>query len=281
MLASKIESILFVANRPMGVKKLTEVCEVTRDELSAALDEIATKYNGENSGIRLLRNGNDVQLSTAPDNSKLVQEFLKDETTGELSKPSLETLTIIAYRGPVSKAELEQIRGVNCSLILRNLLMRGLVEAQGEPYEPQTTFRVTMDFVRFLGVSSVEELPDYEKLRSHENIVRVLEMNAKPAEAAAAAPAVGEESAAAEGSPVEASAPVAAVEEESAPAPSEAEDEDADEDDEDEDDEDEKDEDEDEADEDDEDEDEENEDEDEDEDEGDAAAPAPDTSEKE
>ena len=190
MIASKIASILFVANRPMSTKRLMEICDATKEEVTAALDELTTMYNAEGSGVRLLRNGNDAQFSTSPDNAKLVQDFLKDETTGELSKPSLETLTIIAYRGPVSKAELEQIRGVNCSLILRNLLMRGLVEAQGEPYEPQTTFRVTMDFVRFLGIASVEELPDFDKLRSHENVVRVLEMaTAKPADAPAEASA--------------------------------------------------------------------------------------------
>lgn len=182
MLTSKIESLLFVAARPMSVKRLTEVCDASKEEVSAALDELAAAYNAEGSGIRLLRNGNDVQMSTSPDNSRLVQDFLKDETTGELTKPSLETLTIVAYRGPVTKAELEQIRGVNCSLILRNLLMRGLVEAQGEPYDPQTTFRVTLDFLRFLGVAGVEELPDYDKLRSHENVVRVLEMAVKSAE---------------------------------------------------------------------------------------------------
>ncbi|HTM68248.1 MAG TPA: SMC-Scp complex subunit ScpB [Candidatus Binatia bacterium] len=188
MLTSKIESLLFVAARPMTLKRLAEVCGAEKEEVSAALDALVAKYNAEGSGIRLLHNGNEVQLSTSPDNARLVQDFLKDETTGELTKPSLETLTIIAYRGPVSKAELEQIRGVNCSLILRNLLMRGLVEAQGEPYDPQTTFRVTMDFIRFLGIAGVEELPDFDKLRSHENIVRVLEMaNAKPADAAPAA----------------------------------------------------------------------------------------------
>ncbi|HSD11940.1 MAG TPA: SMC-Scp complex subunit ScpB [Patescibacteria group bacterium] len=194
MLNSKIESLLFVAARPMSMKRLAEACGASKEEVSAALDEIMAAYNVEGSGIRLLHNGSEVQLSTSPDNARLVQDFLKDETTGELTKPSLETLTIIAYRGPVSKAELEQIRGVNCSLILRNLLMRGLVEAQGEPYDPQTTFRVTMDFLRFLGVAGVEELPEYDKLRSHENVVRVLEMAVNkaenaPAEAEGASPA--------------------------------------------------------------------------------------------
>lgn len=198
MLSSKIESLLFVANRPLTVKRLMEVCEASKDDVVKAIDELAAAYNASGRGVRILRNGNDVQMSTSPDNARLVQDYLKDETTGELTKPSLETLTIIAYRGPIMKAELEQIRGVNCSLILRNLLMRGLAEVQGEAGDPQATFRVTMDFLRFLGVSSVEELPDYDKLRSHENVVRVLEMAVKGKEAPSAAAetqAVQEESA--------------------------------------------------------------------------------------
>jgi len=179
MLNSKIESILFIAARPMNVKKLSEICEVSKDEVLRALDELAGFYNKDARGIRLLRNGNDVQLTTAPESAKLVQDFIKDETTGEMTKPSLEALTVIAYRGPISKAELEQIRGVNCSLILRNLMMRGLVEMNGEPGEPQTTYRVTMDFLRFLGVAGVEDLPDYEKLRTHENVTKILEIGDK------------------------------------------------------------------------------------------------------
>jgi segregation and condensation protein B len=200
MLKSKIESILFIAARPLTLKRLMEVTESSKEEVLAALDEIAASYTGDARGVRLLRNGNEVQFSTSPDNSKLVQEYLKDETTGELTKPSLETLTIVAYRGPISKAELEQVRGVNCSLILRNLLMRGLVEVEGDPHDPSATFRVTMDFIRFLGISGVEELPEYDKLRSHENVVRVLEMAGKPkeAEAAVAADSSGESPAAAE-----------------------------------------------------------------------------------
>ncbi|MBU1029464.1 SMC-Scp complex subunit ScpB [Patescibacteria group bacterium] len=176
MLKAKIESILFVTNRPLSISKLAEICdEKKKDAVTKAVDELTKDYADRNSGIRLLRHGDNVQLATAGDTAELVREYLKDETSGELTKPSLETLTIIGYRGPITKTELEQIRGVNCSLILRNLMMRGLVEARGEVGNPLTVFQVSMDFLRFLGVSSVEELPDYEKLRSNENVERVLE----------------------------------------------------------------------------------------------------------
>jgi segregation and condensation protein B len=177
MLSANIESILFIAARPMNVKKLAEICGVSKEDILKSLEELTEFYNKGERGVRIMHHGNDVQMTTAPDMAKMVQEFIKDETTGELTKPSLEALTIIAYRGPITKPELEQIRGVNCSLILRNLMMRGLVEMIGEPGEPQTTYRVTMDFLRFLGVSGVEELPDYGNLRSHENIVKILEIS--------------------------------------------------------------------------------------------------------
>jgi len=175
MLKAKIESILFVAARPLSVVKLAEICEASKDEVAEAIEAIAAEYDSRTAGVRLVRHGDSVQMATAQETSELVREFLKDETTGELTKPSLETLTIVAYRGPMTKAEIEQVRGVNCSLILRNLMMRGLVEAMGEHGNPLTQYRVTMDFLRFLGLSSVEEMPEYEILRSNENVMRVLE----------------------------------------------------------------------------------------------------------
>ncbi|OIO52421.1 SMC-Scp complex subunit ScpB [Candidatus Uhrbacteria bacterium CG_4_10_14_0_8_um_filter_58_22] len=175
MLRAKVESILFVVNRPLTVAKLAEVCGAKKAEVAEAVSELAEAYSDGKSGLRLLRHGDSVQMSTSQDTSELVGTFLKDETTGEMTRPSLETLTIVAYRGPLTKPELEQVRGVNCSLILRNLMMRGLVESLGDSSHPLTQFRVTMDFLRFLGVASVEELPDYDLLRSDENVTRAME----------------------------------------------------------------------------------------------------------
>ncbi len=175
-LRTKIESILFVAAKPMTVKRLAEICGSDKAKVEEAVAAMVAEYNNEEHGVRVLSHDGNVQIATSPDTAKLVADYLKDETTGELTKPSLETLTVIAYRGPITKAELEQIRGVNCSLILRNLMMRGLVDAAGEPGLPTTPYSVTMEFLRFLGISAVSDLPDFETLRSHENISRVLEM---------------------------------------------------------------------------------------------------------
>jgi segregation and condensation protein B len=124
----QVESLLLVATKPLKVVKLKDfIPEATPEEIMAAVAELKEKYNQPDSGLNILENQGVIQLTTCPAVSATVKEFVKDETTGELTRPALETLTIIAYRQPISKSELEQIRGVNCSLILRNLLIRGLI----------------------------------------------------------------------------------------------------------------------------------------------------------
>ena len=176
-LKSQIESLLFIAAKPLSLKKIGEIMKVNVGEAKAALDELVKEYREKQGGMIIIGNSAQYQMSTHPDNSKLVQGFIKDETTGELTRPSLETLTIIAYRGPISKAELEQIRGVNCSLILRNLMIRGLVEAKEDKKKKQTYYNITFEFMKFLGIADVAELPDYEKLSQDPTIEQMLESN--------------------------------------------------------------------------------------------------------
>ena len=109
-------------------------------------------------------------MVSSADNAKLVQKYLEDETSGELSQASLEALTIIAYRGPISKTELERIRGVNCSLILRNLLLRGLIEEKNSASGEDKIYSVSLDFIRFLGIENIKQVPDYERLNKDQTI---------------------------------------------------------------------------------------------------------------
>lgn len=176
---SEIESLLFVSSRPLSVKRLAEATGHGKDEVRKALEELVAEYDArEGGGLVVLRNGDEVQLATSPDHAEMVKEFLKDETFGELTRPALETLTIVAYRGPLTKAELEQIRGVNCSLILRNLMIRGLVEIleakDAHPGAP-AQYRITFDFLRYLGLRQTSELPDFEALRSDENLQKLID----------------------------------------------------------------------------------------------------------
>jgi len=164
-LSTKIESILFAAPRPMTVKKLAEVVGDSPEAVNAALDQLVNQYNVDDRGIHLLRHASTVQFVTSPLNSKMVTAFLKEEQAGELTRPALETLTIVAYRGPISKIQLDTIRGVNCALILRHLMIKGLVEAKPHKDKFQTTYQVTADFVRFLGLDHISNLPRYDELR--------------------------------------------------------------------------------------------------------------------
>ncbi len=173
-LSSKIESILLVATRPMSTKRLAELIGAKPDEVTAAVDTLAQKYNVDDSGLQVLRHASSIQLVTSPMNSKLVTDYLKEEQAGELTRPSLETLTIIAYRGPISKIQLDTIRGVNCALILRNLMIKGLVEAMSHKDKMQTSYQVTTDFIKFLGLTAITELPDYEQLNRDEQLEQLL-----------------------------------------------------------------------------------------------------------
>jgi len=174
ILRGKIESLLLASPRPLTVRRLAELLKSETAEVESALADLAEKWNEDDSGIHVLRHGAQVQLVTSPLNSKIITDFLKEEQAGELTRPALETLTIIAYRGPISKIQLDTIRGVNCALILRNLMIKGLVEAKQHKDKLQSTYQVTLDFMRFLGLSHVRELPDYEQLNRDENLQHLL-----------------------------------------------------------------------------------------------------------
>ncbi len=173
-LKSQLESLLFVAVKPLSVKELGAFLDAKTKVIEEALEELANDYKNAERGISLIKNNNQYQITSAAENAALVQEFLKSETSGELSQPSLEALSIIAYRGPISKLELEKIRGINCSLIIRNLLMRGLIEEKFEKSKNENYYTVTHDFIRFLGIGSISDLPDFEKLNQSETLAQVL-----------------------------------------------------------------------------------------------------------
>lgn len=173
-LESKIESLLFIAAKPLSFKKIAELTEQAAEEVKEAVEKIKAKYNQGDFGMRVLQEGSEIQMATNPENSSLIKNYLKDEMTGELTRPSLEALTIVAYRGPITKLELEQIRGVNCSLILRNLLLRGLIKEEMDEARVQNVYSVTFDFLKFLGLDETAQLSDYEKLHSHDLLERLL-----------------------------------------------------------------------------------------------------------
>jgi segregation and condensation protein B len=169
-LKSQIESLLFIAAKPLSLNDLNKILSKDKKEIEKALIELRDIYHKNESGLQIIEQGKKYQMVSSADNAKLVQKYLEDETSGELSQASLEALTIIAYRGPISKTELERIRGVNCSLILRNLLLRGLIEEKNSASGEDKIYSVSLDFIRFLGIENIKQVPDYERLNKDQTI---------------------------------------------------------------------------------------------------------------
>lgn len=163
-LAQKIEAILFWKNEPMSKKKLAEIVDVSLEDLDQAVVELTDSLSQR--GIALISTEDELALGTAPQFSKLIQNLQKEELNKELSRASLETLSIILYKDGVTRSEIDYIRGVNSSFILRALAVRGLVERVSDPNDSRKmVYKPSMDLLRFMGVKSLNELPEYENIK--------------------------------------------------------------------------------------------------------------------
>jgi segregation and condensation protein B len=174
MVTTTIEAVLFAAAKPLSVKQLAKHLELSEEVVKEAVEDIKKRFNRETAGIHVMENGGKVQLVTNAQTAEDVAKFLKKESSGPLTRPSLETLTIVAYRGPITKPEIEVIRGVNCSLILRNLLIRGYITETQDKQRLQPVYTVSNEFLQALGTNQLDDLPDYETFRNNEKINELL-----------------------------------------------------------------------------------------------------------
>ena len=163
-LKSIIESLLFVVDRPVAVENLVTALEVDQETIEGALQALGTEY--QERGIRLQRKGELVQLVSAPEAGPMVERFLGIEISGRLSVAALETLSIVAYRQPVTRSQIEAIRGVRSDGILRSLVRRGLLEEVGraETVGRPILFGTTFEFLQQFGLQDLRELPNWEEL---------------------------------------------------------------------------------------------------------------------
>lgn len=174
VLVAKIEALLFAVAKPMSIAIIAKYLEVPVPEIEQALNELVEARNVDSSGIHVVRLDDSVQLATNPAVADFLSKVLKDDEETELTRPSLEALTIIAYRGPITKPEIEAIRGVNCTLILRNLLMRGLIEEREDVVKMQPVYTLSHDAMLSLGLHHTSELPDYAELHANARIDKLL-----------------------------------------------------------------------------------------------------------
>ena len=168
-LENKIEAILFWKGEPVSRKKLSEVLKCNSEEINQAL--VSLKTSLENRGIALIEKDDEVMFGTASEFSSLIEDLQKEELNRDLSKASLETLSIVLYKNGASRSEIDYIRGVNSSFTLRALSVRGLVEKIPDPKDSRRfLYRPSFELLSFMGVKSVEELPEYNTVNNSINI---------------------------------------------------------------------------------------------------------------
>jgi segregation and condensation protein B len=175
MLQAQLESLLFLSDKPLSVRLLAKRLGATEAAVRAALHSLRKARNRDDSGIHLLEHEGSFQFISNPAHAEMLAQHVREELSGDLTRPQLETLTIICYRGPVTKSEIEHIRGVHCALILRHLLMRGLIDETDDPERMQPTYQVSHAFLRHLGLTHVADLPEYEAFHEQEAITRLLQ----------------------------------------------------------------------------------------------------------
>lgn len=174
-LQSIVESILFVSGEPIKKAKLAKVVGIELEALELVIAALLEKYAQSASGLTLLVKNDELQLASNPENISFVEQLMKAELQDSLSVPALEVVSIIAYRGPLSKAEIESIRGVNCNYTLRNLLLRGLIERSDNPRDSRGyVYSIAFEFLKKLGLSDVKKLPEYDILSVDERIDSVV-----------------------------------------------------------------------------------------------------------
>ncbi len=158
-LAASLEAVLFTLNRPVTLLELRDILQAPLAAVETAASTLAARLSGR--GLLLQRHQDQLQLVTDPSRADVVRRVLRPEYPSRLSPAAYETLAIIAYRQPLTRARIEQFRGVNCEAVLESLEEKGLIAETGRLEAPGTPrlFGTTIKFLQILGLSSLEELP--------------------------------------------------------------------------------------------------------------------------
>ena len=162
-LISKLEAILFVHGEPVLINKIAKILNEKEADIQKAAELLELNLKKEDGGLILVKSTDSLQLATKPEYSQLLEQIVKEEISEELTPALLETLAIIAYCSPVSKAEIESIRGVNSSLALRRLELRGLVAGKDNYFQP------TIDLTKNLGLTDISQLPEFDNYKQLKN----------------------------------------------------------------------------------------------------------------
>lgn len=168
-----LEALLFAHGEPVSMNKIEKVLRVEAGKAEELVNLFKEELKRSERGLVLVFDSGKVQLSTKSQFGKVLSQFIKDELSEELSPAALETLSIIAYLGPITRTRLEYFRGVNSFFTLRNLMLRGLIERFPDPERVNSfLYKLTIETIRHLGLTDITNLPDYGKTRK---LLEVLE----------------------------------------------------------------------------------------------------------
>lgn len=161
---------MFVSGEPLMLIELKNTTDIPEPELKQLLDEMMEEYKERNSGLLIVEIANGYQIVTNPRYAQWIKKFKNTAASGKLSMPALETLAIIAYKQPIIKAELEQIRGVNSDGVIKTLLDRRLVKIMGRKEVPgkPLLYGTTREFLQYFGLKDLTELPTISELTREE-----------------------------------------------------------------------------------------------------------------
>ncbi|MFQ5340609.1 MAG: SMC-Scp complex subunit ScpB [Anaerolineae bacterium] len=164
-ITSFIESLLFVADEPVALSDLARTLDVSTREVGDGVARLCAAYAGR--GLRIQRVNGQVQMVTAPETAPAIERFLGLELSGKLSQAAMETLAIIAYRQPITRPEVDAIRGVSSDGVLRTLLARGLIEDVGrlDTVGRPILYGTTFAFLQHFGLETLDELPPLDTVK--------------------------------------------------------------------------------------------------------------------
>ena len=170
LLKEKIEALLFVSPSPVSIAQLCNILNEKPKIIEGALDKLK-EYYLESRGIRIEENKGRFQITSAPELAEIIENYLGQEETTSLSQAALEALAIVAYRQPITRPEIDEIRGVNSDGVMRNLLNKGLIQEVGrsEGVGRAILYGATSDFLQYFGLSSFKELPQFEVTPAENN----------------------------------------------------------------------------------------------------------------
>ena len=167
---SAVEAILFASGEPVSISRLSSVLAVEETLISDIADRLSDKYCFERRGIRLIKLDSSLQLCSSPEYADIIRLCLETRRQPQLTGPSIEVLSIVAYFQPVTRAYIEQVRGVDCGYTIGLLTDRGLIEPAGRLQAPgrPMLYKTTQAFLRTFGISSLEELPQLPDIQGED-----------------------------------------------------------------------------------------------------------------